>query len=80
MIASSKGKSINAQVFNMVYTEMVHMIWKERNLSVFENKSKQIEEIARQIDYICNIRAKNRVRSKLQQLAFWKVVDRLMVK
>lgn len=57
----------------MVYTEMVYMIWSKRNQRVFENKSKQSEEIAKQIACISNVKAKSRIRSKLQQLVFWDV-------
>ncbi|WMV19835.1 hypothetical protein MTR67_013220 [Solanum verrucosum] len=69
-IIRAKGKSLNAQIFKMVYAELVYGIWIERNRRIFENKGRQSEEIAKEIAFTCNVRAPLRIKAKLQQLLF----------
>ncbi|KAK4734610.1 hypothetical protein R3W88_008871 [Solanum pinnatisectum] len=35
-VKSSKGRSQDAQILKMVYSECIHAIWLERNLRIFE--------------------------------------------
>lgn len=70
MIQSSRGRSVKTQIFKMVYAEMVYLIWAERNRRIFEKKSSQVEDIAKQIACISNIRAQNRTRNILYKLKF----------
>lgn len=70
IITHSKGKSINAQLFKMIYTEFVYAIWIERNMRIFEEKRRQWELIAKEIAYMVNLRATEKGRIKLQQLVF----------
>lgn len=41
----------------MVYAKVVYMDWMERNFRVFENKTRQSDAVAKEIAYICNVRA-----------------------
>lgn len=66
MIKNSKGKSDQAQIFKMVYAEMVYAIWSERNQQVFELKTINPDQIGRRIAYICNVRASPVVRPLIQ--------------
>lgn len=43
LITSSKGKSTKVQLFKMVYAEIVYLIWSEKNLKAFENKSRHVK-------------------------------------
>ncbi|KAK4377382.1 hypothetical protein RND71_003678 [Anisodus tanguticus] len=36
----AKGKSQQALMFKLIYTEYVHGVWIERNLRIFEKKSR----------------------------------------
>lgn len=54
IITCSKGKSQQAQVFKIVFAEVVYQIWNERNLRVFEQRSRQWKIIAKEITYICS--------------------------
>ncbi|KAH0686277.1 hypothetical protein KY289_017035 [Solanum tuberosum] len=69
-IIRAKGKSLNAQIFKMVYAELVNGIWIERKRRIFENKGRQSEEITKEIAFTYNVRAPLRIKAKLQQLLF----------
>ncbi|KAH0698462.1 hypothetical protein KY284_012677 [Solanum tuberosum] len=56
-IKRAKGKSQTAKLFKMVFTEYTYAIWIERNQRLFEQKSKSVETIAKDLAYICNVRA-----------------------
>nr|XP_009757801.1 PREDICTED: uncharacterized protein LOC104210569 [Nicotiana sylvestris] len=57
VIIQSKGKSCKARILKMIYAEYIYGIWKERNNRIFEEKSRNAEQIAREVACICNIRA-----------------------
>ncbi|XP_060210792.1 uncharacterized protein LOC132637771 [Lycium barbarum] len=57
MIQRAKGKAQRAQIFKMVYAETVYAIWHERNQRIFEQKAKEADVFARNVAYVCNIRA-----------------------
>lgn len=59
-----------SQIFRVVYAECVHSIWIERNKRVFEKSSRGWESIAREIAYICNVRASPRIKNVLQKYMF----------
>ncbi|XP_075097802.1 uncharacterized protein LOC142175130 [Nicotiana tabacum] len=66
----AKGKSQAVVAFKMIYVEIIHMIWCETNNRVFEKASRDIDEIARTIACIYNVRANAGTRRLLQQLKF----------
>ncbi|KAH0756925.1 hypothetical protein KY290_020418 [Solanum tuberosum] len=55
VIQRAKGKSQQAQIFKMIYTEFVHGIWIERNMRIFEKQHRHWEAIARDIACICSV-------------------------
>ncbi|KAG5608427.1 hypothetical protein H5410_019708 [Solanum commersonii] len=55
VIQRAKGKSQQAQIFKMIYTEFVHGIWVERNMRIFEKQHRHWEAIARDIACICSV-------------------------
>ncbi|XP_019241080.1 PREDICTED: uncharacterized protein LOC109221079 [Nicotiana attenuata] len=63
---NAKGRSIMAGIFKMVYTEVIHAIWNERNYRIFQKQNKAAEELARRIAYVCNVRATKRNRQMIQ--------------
>ncbi|XP_019239539.1 PREDICTED: uncharacterized protein LOC109219536 [Nicotiana attenuata] len=67
IIQRTKGKSQQAQIFKMAYTEWVHAIWIERNQRRFEMRSRKAEQLVKEIAYVCNIRAPTRIKEKVQQ-------------
>nr|XP_016465700.1 PREDICTED: uncharacterized protein LOC107788539 [Nicotiana tabacum] len=67
-VEHAKGKSRSATVFKMVYAETMHMIWNERNLRIFEKRSREVEELARNVACVCNVRASAQTRTLMQQL------------
>ncbi|XP_060198689.1 uncharacterized protein LOC132627381 [Lycium barbarum] len=67
---NAKGKSQEAAVFKMVYAEVVHEIWTERNLRIFEKKRRSVEAIARFITCTCHIRATTATGNVIQRLKF----------
>lgn len=69
-VRNFKGKSQAAKLFKLVYAECVYSIWIERNQRVFEHKSRGWENIAKEIVYLCNVRAHTRIRNIVQQLIF----------
>lgn len=58
-----KKKSQAAQIFKMIYTEVVHSVWIKKNMRVFEKKSRKWEVIAREIACVCIVRAPPRIRN-----------------
>ncbi|XP_015158848.1 uncharacterized protein [Solanum tuberosum] len=68
IILCAKGRSLNAQIFKMIYDEITYAIWMERNRKIFENTRRQCEDLAKEIVYICNVRASSLVKTKIQQL------------
>ncbi|XP_060210236.1 uncharacterized protein LOC132637107 [Lycium barbarum] len=70
LIKSSKGNSQAAQVVKMVYTEGVHAIWIERNQRQFEQMSRSVEVVAKEVAVTCNIRALPGIQQLLRQYIF----------
>nr|XP_004250789.1 uncharacterized protein LOC101266593 [Solanum lycopersicum] len=66
VINSLKGKSMQVQVFKMVYADTVYALWNERNQTVFERKTLEPNHIVRRVDYICNVRSTTTVRTLIQ--------------
>lgn len=69
-IQNGKGRSQEAKMFKLVYAETIHAIWLERNQRILEKESKEGERLAREIAYICNIRASENIRKLLQLCIF----------
>ncbi|XP_016449922.1 uncharacterized protein LOC107774790 [Nicotiana tabacum] len=70
VIKRAKGKSKEAQLFKMIYSEVVHSIWIERNKRIFEKTSKGWERIAKEIACICCVRAPPRLVDVVQRFRF----------
>lgn len=70
IIDAAKGKTPAAQIFTLVYTEYVYAIWIERNHRVFEKESRTWESLAREIAYICCVRASQKTMQAIHQFAF----------
>ncbi|XP_060216245.1 uncharacterized protein LOC132643729 [Lycium barbarum] len=66
IITKAKGKSKAAQLFRMAYAEFVHAVWLERNQKTFEDRKRDWTVLAREIAYICNVRAPLGLRTRLQ--------------
>ncbi|MCD9645437.1 hypothetical protein HAX54_034344 [Datura stramonium] len=55
MIANSRGRAAKAQVYKLLYSENVYAIWKERDMMIFEKRSREVETAAREAaDRVCN--------------------------
>ncbi|XP_060182561.1 uncharacterized protein LOC132612278 [Lycium barbarum] len=52
VIKSAKGRTQHAQIYKILYAETVHVVWMERNQRVFENNTRAVDVIARQIAFI----------------------------
>ncbi|XP_019250940.1 PREDICTED: uncharacterized protein LOC109229843 [Nicotiana attenuata] len=70
VIRRAKGRSREAQLFKMLYTEMVHNIWIERNQRIFEKKNKSWEKIAKDTVYVCCARAPSSIAELVQGYRF----------
>ncbi|XP_059302204.1 uncharacterized protein LOC132054168 [Lycium ferocissimum] len=70
ILARTRGKSSQANVLKMVYSEFGFAIWNERNKRVFEDKEQNAESLAREIACICNVRTVVRSRAYLQSCIF----------
>lgn len=53
----TKGKTKQAKIVKMIYTKFIYAIWMEQNTRVFMKKEKSSDIIARDIAYICHVRA-----------------------
>ncbi|KAG5614282.1 hypothetical protein H5410_014106 [Solanum commersonii] len=67
IIDAAKGKTPTAQIFKLVY---VYAIWIERNHRIFDKDSKTWESLAREIAYICCVRASQKTMQAIHQFAF----------
>ncbi|XP_059291842.1 uncharacterized protein LOC132045304 [Lycium ferocissimum] len=68
--ARNRGKSNQANVLKMVYSEFWFAVWNERNKRVFEDKEQNAECVAREIACICNVRTVVSCRAYLQSCNF----------
>ncbi|XP_070014563.1 uncharacterized protein LOC142175548 [Nicotiana tabacum] len=66
----AKGRSYGAQLYIMVYAEVTHGVWIERNMRIFQQRSRSADSIAREIAYICNVRATKGISSLVQHFMF----------
>ncbi|XP_060190467.1 uncharacterized protein LOC132619641 [Lycium barbarum] len=70
IVRKGKGKSVGAQIFRLIYAEFVYAVWLERNQRIFEKKSKNWESVAREIAFMCSVRASPKIAPVLQQFIF----------
>lgn len=70
ILGNAKGKSRAVQLFKVIYAECVHSLWIKRNLNVFEHTNRSWDTLAKEISYVCNVRAPIRIRSRFQQLVY----------
>lgn len=68
----AKGKTLKAQLFQMVYTDAIHTLRMERNQRLYEKKSRTMEGIAKEIAFTCNVRAQAMISTLLQSHSFWR--------
>ncbi|XP_019240555.1 PREDICTED: uncharacterized protein LOC109220547 [Nicotiana attenuata] len=69
-INQAKGKSAYAMIFRMMYAEVVYHIWLERNRRIFEEKSRNEEQISKDITYIVSARVTPRNKHYVYSLCF----------
>lgn len=69
IIKQGKGKSKKASIFKMIYADISHAIWIEKNTCILEQRYRGNDVLVREIAHICNARVATRVRSYIQQ--FW---------
>ncbi|XP_070030103.1 uncharacterized protein [Nicotiana sylvestris] len=67
---NTKGKSAKSRIVKMIYTEYVYAIWMERNKRIFEQKETIEDTVAREIAYICHVRASSTTKRMLQHCKF----------
>ncbi|XP_060210458.1 uncharacterized protein LOC132637380 [Lycium barbarum] len=70
VVASSKGKTQAAQIFRLAYAETIYALWIERNQRVFDKKTRPWSIVAKEIAYMCNVRAPVCIRQYVSQLMF----------
>ncbi|KAK4731677.1 hypothetical protein R3W88_024665 [Solanum pinnatisectum] len=70
IIDKTRGNTLTDQLFKLMYVECSHAVWIERNHRFFEGKSRNIEHIAKEVTYMCSMRAHKAISSRLQQLLF----------
>ncbi|XP_059302238.1 uncharacterized protein LOC132054210 [Lycium ferocissimum] len=68
--SKTKGKSQAAQTLKLVYTEFIYAVWMERNQRTFEDKRRSWQAVAREIAYVCCVRAPASIRTRMQQLVY----------
>ncbi|XP_019238418.1 PREDICTED: uncharacterized protein LOC109218508 [Nicotiana attenuata] len=49
VIQCAKGRSRGAQLYKMVYAEITHVMWIERNMKIFEKRSRGVDSIAQEL-------------------------------
>ncbi|XP_060216813.1 uncharacterized protein LOC132644250 [Lycium barbarum] len=62
-ICKVKGKSQAARLFKMVYIETIYALWIERNQGIFEKRRRDWLAIAKDVAYICSVRAATGLRN-----------------
>ncbi|XP_019264507.1 PREDICTED: uncharacterized protein LOC109242131 [Nicotiana attenuata] len=67
IIKKAKGKSNQANICRLVFTEVSYALWLERNNRIFENRYRHCDSIVREIAYICNVRVEPKARIQLQK-------------
>ncbi|XP_019241615.1 PREDICTED: uncharacterized protein LOC109221601 [Nicotiana attenuata] len=70
VIQWAKGMTHRVQLYRMVYAEISHVTWIERNLRLFKKRSRRVDSIAREVAYICNVRATTGNSSLVQHFIF----------
>ncbi|XP_060178187.1 uncharacterized protein LOC132608128 [Lycium barbarum] len=70
-VASSKGKGQQAQICKMIINaEVLHTLWRERNQRIFEKKSVTVERLAKDLAYVCTVRAPTGSQVLVQNFSF----------
>ncbi|WMV59289.1 hypothetical protein MTR67_052674 [Solanum verrucosum] len=69
-IQMARGKTIQAQIFKMVYSEITHALWNERNKRIFEKRSRTRDSIAKEIVYVICVRASPRLQEVVHSYMF----------
>ncbi|KAK4713122.1 hypothetical protein R3W88_019029 [Solanum pinnatisectum] len=70
IIEKARGNTLTAQLFKLMYAECSHAVWIERNHKFFKDKIRNLEHIAKEVAYMCYMRAHKAISSRLQQLSF----------
>ncbi|XP_069144518.1 uncharacterized protein [Solanum lycopersicum] len=58
---NGKEKTGRAQIFKWILAEGTYGLWNERNKRIFEEKSKMIDEVVKEIAYMTIARFPNRI-------------------
>ncbi|XP_060195330.1 uncharacterized protein LOC132624590 [Lycium barbarum] len=70
LINMTKGRSMKTQAIKMLCTEVIHAIWTERNMRIFEKQSRSWDRIAKEIVYVVCVRAFPRFQHLFHNLIF----------
>ena len=69
-ILHGKGKRSAAQMFKIILAEVIYGLWMERNSQIFEHKSRNEDQLVKEITYITIARTPSRVKDNVSHLTF----------
>ncbi|XP_004253222.1 uncharacterized protein [Solanum lycopersicum] len=69
-ILHGKGKSSASQMFKIILAEGIYGLWMERNRRIFEHKSKNEDQIVKEIAYVTIARNPSRMKEIVSQWTF----------
>ena len=69
-ILHGKGNRSAAQMFKIILAEGIYGLWMERNSQIFEHKSRNEDQLVKEITYITIARTPSRVKDNVSHLTF----------
>lgn len=69
-IKHGREKSEITQLFKLILAECIYVLWVEPNYRIFERRSRNIEQIAKEIAYITVVRSPTSIKNVLNMLKF----------
>ena len=69
-ILHGKGKRSAAQMFKIILAEGIYGLWMERNSRIFEHKSRNEDQLVKEIAYITIARTPSRLKDNVSHLTF----------
>lgn len=69
-VQHEKGKTEAAHLFKIIMAECTYGIWMERNMRIFQTKSRTIEQLAKEIIYTTIVRARPSQKMPCINLSF----------
>ncbi|XP_059302048.1 uncharacterized protein LOC132053979 [Lycium ferocissimum] len=61
-VHAGRGKSQQAKIFRLIFAEVVHAVWIERNARIFEDRRRHWQLIAKETAYVSCVRAPPGIR------------------